>query len=224
MRCLTLADEVIPAVYSLNARERFAGVACVLACGDLPYYYLEFVVTTLAVPCLYVPGNHDRPEQSSTGEVLLEPRGCVSLHGRALRLGGMLFAGAGGSLRYNRSSGAQYTEREQMLRLLRLAPALMLNRARYGRYLDVLLTHAPPHGIHNGPDRPHAGFRAFRWFMRRFEPRYLIHGHIHRSYGFSPVFETRLGPTQVINTAGHRVIDIVAASSMRRSTDHVPDV
>jgi Icc-related predicted phosphoesterase len=136
----------------------------------------------------------------------------------------MLFAGAGGSLRYNRSSGAQYTEREQMLRLLRLAPTLMLNRARYGRYLDVLLTHAPPHGIHNGPDRPHAGFRAFRWFMRRFEPRYLIHGHIHRSYGFSPVFETRLGPTQVINTAGHRVIDIVAASSMRRSTDHVPDV
>jgi Icc-related predicted phosphoesterase len=79
---------------------------------------------------------------------------------------------------------------------------------RYGRFVDILLTHAPPLGIHNGPDRPHRGFWAFLQAMDLFRPRYLIHGHIHRSYGFSTETETRYGETQVINTAGYRVLDI----------------
>jgi hypothetical protein len=41
--------------------------------------------------------------------------------------------------------------------------------------LDVLITHAPPEGIHDGSGA-HAGFRAFRWLIDRFPPRYLIHG------------------------------------------------
>lgn len=208
MQFLTISDEVVPQIYSLNIKERFRDAECVLGCGDLPFYYLEFVVTMLNIPCFYVNGNHDGAEYTAGGEVLHEPRGCVSVEGRSMCHEGLLIAGLGGSIRYNNASGAQYTEAEMLLRVLRLTPRLLLNKQRYGRYLDILLTHAPPLGIHNGPDYPHKGFQAFLTFMDRFRPRYLIHGHIHRSYGFSAVTETRYNQTMVINTAGYRLLTV----------------
>ncbi len=208
MQFLTVSDEVVPAIYSLNVQERFRDIDCVLGCGDLPYYYLDFIVTMLGVPCFYIHGNHDGAEHTEGGMVIEEPQGCVSLEGRTVLHGGLILAGLGGSIRYNGEGGAQYTETEMMFRVWRLAPRLLFNRRRHGRYVDILLTHAPPLDIHNGPDRPHRGFQAFRLFMDRFRPRYLIHGHIHRSYGFSAVTETAYKQTLVINTAGYRRLTV----------------
>lgn len=208
LQFLTVSDEVVPAIYSLGVKERFGDIDCVLGCGDLPYYYLDFIVTMLGVPCFYVQGNHDGVEHTEGGQVIREPQGSVSLEGRTVLHEGVILAGLGGSIRYNEESGAQYTETEMMFRVWRLTPRLLLNKRRYGRYLDILLTHAPPLGIHNGPDRPHRGFQAFRGFMDRFKPRYLIHGHIHRSYGFSAVTETRYNQTLVLNTAGYRRLTV----------------
>ena len=205
---LTVSDEVVPAIYSLNIKDRFQNIDAVFGCGDLPAYYLEFIVTMLARPCFYVNGNHNEIEFTDEGEVLLAPRGCVSAEMRSVNHNGLLIAGLGGCLRYNNEPGAQYTETQMMIRLWRLAPRLLLNKLRYGRYLDVMLTHAPPLGIHNGPDRPHRGFAALLRLMDWFEPRYLIHGHIHRSYGFSAVTETRYKQTMVLNTAGYRLLTI----------------
>jgi Icc-related predicted phosphoesterase len=210
MRFLTVSDEVVPAIYSLSIKDRFPDVAAVLGCGDLPSYYLEFIVTMLGIPCFYVQGNHDGVEYSEGGEAVNEPRGCVSLEGRCVEHAGLLLAGLGGSIRYNNASGAQYTETQMLMRIWRLTPRLLFNRLRYGRYLDILLTHAPPLGIHNGPDYPHRGFQALLGFMDRFAPRYLIHGHIHRSYGFSSVTETRYRRTMVLNTAGYRLLTVDA--------------
>jgi len=210
MRFLTVSDEVVPAIYSLSIKDRFPDVQAVLGCGDLPPYYLEFIVTMLAVPCFYVQGNHNNVEYSENGEELNAPRGCTSLEGRSLCHAGLLLAGLGGSIRYNKDAGAQYTESEMQRRVWRLTPRLLINRLRYGRYLDILLTHAPPLGIHNGPDFPHRGFRALLTFMDRFAPRYLIHGHIHRSYSFSAVTETRYKRTTVLNTAGYRLLTVDA--------------
>lgn len=208
MRLLTVSDEIVPVIYSLGVRDRFGDVAAVLGCGDLPHYYLEFLITTLAVPCYYVPGNHDAPEQTETGEIVHEPRGCISVDRRTARFNQLLIAGLGGCVRYNTAPGPQYTELEMTLRFLQLVPQLLLNRLRYGRYLDIMLTHAPPHGIHNGPDRPHRGFRIFLRLMDLFQPRWLIHGHIHHSYGFGATTETRYRSTQVLNTAGYRLLQI----------------
>lgn len=204
MYFLTVSDEVLPVIYSLNIKHRFSDVECVLGCGDLPYYYLEYIVTMLSVPCFYIHGNHDAAEYTAHGEMLQYPRGCDSLEGRSVNHQGVLLAGLGGSIRYNDRSGAQYTERQMLMRAWRLVPRLIVNRWMYGRYLDIFLTHAPPLDIHNGPDRPHRGFKVFLDFMDRFKPRYLIHGHIHRSYRFSDTVETQYNQTTVINTAGYR--------------------
>src|SRR5437773_9436217 len=110
MQFLTVSDEVVPVVYSLNIKERFRGIQAVLACGDLPYYYLEFIVTMLNVPCFYIHGNHDGVEMTEGGAELHEPRGCISIEGRSVYYEGLILAGLGGSIRYNRESSRQYTE------------------------------------------------------------------------------------------------------------------
>lgn len=217
MMFLTVSDEVVPAIYSLNVKERFQGIQCVLGCGDLPPYYLEFIVTMLAKPCFYVHGNHNDVEFTDEGEELHAPRGCTLVEGRSILHEGLLIAGLGGSIRYNQNPGAQYTEIQMLMRLWRLAPRLVLNRLRHGRYLDIMLTHAPPLGIHNGPDFPHRGFRAFLTLMDYFRPRYLIHGHIHRSYGFSVATETRYKDTLVLNTAGYRLLTVDGLQSKRQA-------
>jgi Icc-related predicted phosphoesterase len=210
MQFLTVSDEVVPAIYSLNIKDRFRGIQAVLGCGDLPPYYLEFIVTMLAIPGFYVHGNHNGVEYTEGGEVLRAPRGCTLVDGRSVYHDGLLIAGLGGSIRYNNEPGAQYTESQMLARVWALAPRLLINRIRYGRAVDVMLTHAPPLGIHNGPDYPHRGFQALLTFMDYFQPRYLIHGHIHRSYGFSAVTETRYKQTMVLNTAGYRLLSVEA--------------
>src|SRR3954463_6787354 len=109
MQFLTVSDEVVPAIYSLNIKERFSGIHGVLGCGDLPAYYLEFIVTMLAKPCFYVDGNHNGIEYAEDGAVLLAPRGCISVERRSVCEAGLLIAGLGGSIRYNNEAGAQYT-------------------------------------------------------------------------------------------------------------------
>lgn len=208
MNVLTISDEVSPAVYSLNITKRFGTVQLVLSCGDLPFSYLDFIVTMLGVPCAYVRGNHDGPEYTCGGHTIDEAQGCTSVEDRCILQQGLLIAGLGGSIRYNNRNHDQYTEFEMAMRAWRLVPRLLFNRYRYGRYLDILLTHAPPWGIHDGPDFPHRGFHTFRYLMERFAPRYLIHGHIHLSYNWHAATETQFHQTQVINTAGYRLLTI----------------
>jgi Icc-related predicted phosphoesterase len=218
MRVLTISDEIVPAIYSLNVKQRFPGVDFVLSCGDLPYYYIEFVVTMLGVPVFYVYGNHDGTEIQHGGQEVNEARGAVSLEGRGVQHQGLLIAGLGGCLRYKPDARHMYTDAEMARRCWRLVPWMLFNKLRVGRYLDILITHAPPLGIHNGPDFPHRGFRAFLWFMDRFRPRYLIHGHIHLSYGFDSGTESVYQATTVINTAGHRLLEIApSATSLRKA-------
>lgn len=209
VQVLTISDEVVPAVYSLSARERFGAARMVLGCGDLPYYYMEFVLTTLGIPGFFVYGNHDAPEQADSGATVAAPPGWTSLEGRCVLHEGLLLAGLGGCIRYN-NGRHQYTESEMMGRVLLLAPRLLFNKRRYGRYLDVLITHAPARDIQDGPGHVHKGFRALRYVLEQFQPRYMIHGHVHRSYSHSTAFETQYGPTQVLNTAGYRLLSLDA--------------
>jgi Icc-related predicted phosphoesterase len=217
MQILTISDEIVPAIYSLNLKQRYPEVSLILACGDLPYYYIEFVVSMLNVPCFYIHGNHDTPEIRESGVEVAEAHGAVCLEGRGVRHAGLSIAGLGGCLRYRPDGTNMYSDAEMLGRAWRLVPWMLFNYYRYGRYLDILITHAPPLGIHNGPDYPHRGFRAFRWLMERFRPRYLIHGHIHRSYGYAGAVKSEHGETTVINTAGHLLLEIAPLPKLRGS-------
>jgi Icc-related predicted phosphoesterase len=206
MRILALSDQVVEHLYSPSIKERFGDVNLVVGCGDLPSFYLEFVVSILNVPLIHVPGNHD-PAASHRDAELGRPTCASNIDGLVVQEQGLLIAGLGGSIRYRPDGVNQYTQGEMAWRILAMTPRLCWNRARCGRFLDVLVTHAPPQGIHDAEDPAHVGFAPFNRFITRFRPRYLLHGHSHL-YRRDTVTSTRIGVTTVINVYPYRVIDI----------------
>ena len=91
--------------------------------------------------------------------------------------------------------------------VLRLVPGFLLNKARYNRYLDVMVTHSPPWHIHDDTDLPHQGIKAFNWLIKVFEPTYFLHGHIH-VYRPDTVTRSVIGKTAVLNVFGYREITL----------------
>jgi uncharacterized protein len=209
MKILTVSDKVEQLIYSPAIKRLFGDVDLVLGCGDLPFYYLEYIVTMLGGPLFYVIGNHANAvrKQYAPRQEWQYPGGCENIDGRVVRYRKLLIAGLEGSMRYNQNPYFQYTEREMAWKVWRLVPSLVLNRLLHGRYLDILITHAPPFGIHDQEDRCHQGFRAFRALMDRFRPSYLIHGHVH-VYSPNEITETTYKQTKVLNTYGYRTLEI----------------
>ncbi len=208
MHILALSDVVDEAVHAPTARARFGRVDLVLGCGDLPYDYLDFVATELSVPLYAVHGNHDVPPEMLDDPTIGDWWRGIDLHGRTVAVNGLLVAGLGGSRRYS-DGPYQLTEGDMWLAIVGMIPSLLANKLRRGRYLDVLVTHAPPRGIHDLPDHAHRGFGALRWFLRAFRPRYHLHGHSH-VYDARTVTRTQYYDTIVLNTFGAREIDIDA--------------
>src|SRR2546430_17482414 len=56
-RILAIADEVDDALYEDSLHQLKPDL--ILSAGDLPFDYLENLVTRAGVPLLYVPGHHD---------------------------------------------------------------------------------------------------------------------------------------------------------------------
>jgi uncharacterized protein len=206
VKILAVSDMVVDRLYSEQLPNLFPGVEMVLGCGDLPYEYLEFLVTALNVPLLYVPGNHDPLVDEHN------PRacacGCDLLDRRVVHLKGLTLAGLGGSIRYTPGTPNQHTQSEMYLRLFSLLPALLARRLRSRRPLDIMLAHSPPYGIHDEEDPAHTGFKAFRLFLSLVKPRYFLHGHTLVYKGNLQPPLSQVESTTIINVYPYRVLEI----------------
>ena len=74
--------------------------------------------------------------------------------------------------------------------------------------VDIVVAHAPPRFIQDAEDRCHRGFRSFHRLINRYNPRYFLHGHIHRFFDSDGDRITKVRRTQVINCYGHYILDI----------------
>ncbi len=218
MRVLAISDEVEPVLYSGAINRRVGDVDLIIGCGDLPFYYIEYVVSMVNKPSYFVFGNHGREvdARASDSSMKYNTIGAENLHERTSREGELLLAGLEGSIRYNAAPRFQYTDNEMMLKVMGMAPKLMRNRIRYGRYLDVLVAHSPPLGIHDQRDRSHTGFRSFLTFMRWYRPRYLLHGHVHLYRRDVPT-HTMYEQTEVINVYPYQLLDLIPGIEATRT-------
>lgn len=214
MKILGISDATDPIIYSPNVAERYHDVDVVLSAGDLPLHYYEFIISSLNKPLFFVFGNHNLEQlnryvkereqsfqdlnQYTTYSSAL-PFSGYSVDGKVMRdkKSGLIIAGLGGSMQYNKGRH-QYTESQMRFRIFKLMPKLFWNKIRYGRYLDILITHAPPFGINDEPDICHTGFKALLKFMDRFQPAYLLHGHVHLTDLNAPR-EAQYNQTKIIN-------------------------
>ena len=163
MRILTVSDSVEPALYDDFQAEHFPGIEMILACGDLPKEYLSFLVTMFNVPLFYVKGNHDdRPDG-------YKPGGCIDLDEKLVVHRGFRIMGFQGSHWYN-GKPYQYTESQMRRKIRKVRMKIWWQKG-----VDIIVTHAPPHHIHDKDDLCHRGFKCFRMLIDRYAPSYFIH-------------------------------------------------
>jgi predicted phosphodiesterase len=221
VRVLAVSDEVDEALATDPEPARSADL--ILACGDLPFDYLDTLMNALDVPLVFVPGNHD-PDLSGyrsarNGLVLRAglpaqapwPDGSVNADGRIVDAAGLRVAGLGGCRRYTTGPN-QYSDNQLARRAARLRAAARWRGLRDGRRVDVLITHAPPRGVGDDDDPAHRGFRALHRLVGALRPDVLLHGHTHPS-GARDRAEW-LGGTLVRNVTGWHLLEIAPAAGL----------
>ncbi len=171
MKILILADEECKALWDYFTPEKLDGIDLIVSCGDLKAEYLEFLVTMGRVPVLYVPGNHDSKYTERP------PEGCENIDGRILTVGGLRFLGLGGSMKYG-DRPFMYTEKEMRRRIWRTKQTIFNNAG-----FDILVTHSPARGYGDMDDLPHRGFECFNELLEHCQPKFMLHGHVHATYG-----------------------------------------
>ena len=196
MKILCIADEELTIFWDSYVPGRLKEYDLILSSGDLKAAYLSFIVTMARAPVMYVHGNHD------TGYAVTEPEGCDSIDGEMVEYRGLRILGLGGCLWY-RPGAHQYSEKEMRRRIWKLRWQI----AKYGG-VDIVVTHAPPRGVGDGEDRAHQGFECFLELMDTYRPRYLLHGHVHLSYGRDRTREREYHDTKVINVCEKYVLEI----------------
>jgi Icc-related predicted phosphoesterase len=218
-RILAISDEIDRRL--TVARMREAAPDLVVACGDLPFDYLELVSGAVNRPLLFVPGNHDPdlsrrrdpfvavgagpairlPDFESSYDHGERPLGATNLDGLVHEEKGLVFAGLGGSIRY-RAGSNMYTEEEMRRRVRRLVRRARRSRRR----VDVVITHSPPRHLGDGPDDAHRGFESFHLLIERLRPRFLLHGHVHPHGVHRP--DRVVDETRIVNVIPYTLVEV----------------
>ena len=97
-----------------------------------------------------------------------------------------------------------------------MLPRLLLNRVHYGRYMDILITHSPPFGIHDEDTQAHRGLRAINWLIRVAKPRYHLHGHVHFHRRNLTTSKSIFRGTKVINVFPYKILDVATNHNHER--------
>jgi len=212
MKILIIGDVISPVLYNSNLKDNpnFKDVELIISSGDLPFYYYDYIVSNLNVPLFYIFGNHTRLEDEIIDKEYKKNKKkksmFVNLDNNVIIFKNLIIAGLEGSKKYNMEAH-QYTENEMRAKILKLTPKLVYNKLKYGRYIDILVTHAPPFGFEKSDDLCHQGFKVFLNFIERFKPQYLIHGHIH-IYDENQRKIRIYKSTKIINSYNYKLIEI----------------
>lgn len=207
MRILAISDQESPYLWDYFEKEKLDGIDLILSCGDLKPQYLSFLATFFHGEVLYVHGNHDDRYE------VTPPEGCICIEDQIYEYMGVRILGLGGSMRY-KPGPHQYSQKEMNRRIRKLWLSLHRHKG-----FDILLTHAPAYEITDQSDLPHRGFKGFVKLMEQYSPHYMVHGHVHLSYGHGMKRLTKYQDTIIINAFERFIFEIDTEQSpiVRRS-------
>ncbi len=196
MKILAVADTEEKALWDFYDKERTEGVDLIISCGDLNHNYLDFLVTMVNCPLLYVRGNHDHHYDQKP------PLGCTSIDGQVYNFNGLRILGLGGCMRY-KPGGDMYTEEEMKKRIRKVR-----RKIRRMKGIDLVVTHAPAKGYGDLDDLPHRGYACFNDMLEQYRPKIMLHGHVHTSYGRITREYMHPSGTRIINCSGSQMIEL----------------
>ena len=196
MKILFVADEECPALWEYYVPGKLKPYDLIISCGDLNASYLSFLVTVARCPVLYVAGNHDVRYKINP------PEGCDPIDDHYVTFNGVRIIGLGGCRRYH-PGPYQYTERQMRHRIRKLWYPLWRHKG-----VDIVVTHAAPADLGDDEDMAHWGFEALRKLLDKYHPRFLVHGHVHMTYGQNAVREIEYNGTSVVNAYERYIIEI----------------
>jgi len=192
----------------------------IYACGDLESAYLDSITLYARGEVFYVNGNHDPapPQQSSffvldnvRHQTMLSDWVGENLHAKVAVSGDYLLCGFSGA-RTEQERPYHYSERTMRGLVRRVA-----RRIRFLRWWDrmrgrqpkpvIVLSHAPPQGIHDESGGFHEGFACFTRFIREVKPLLWLHGHVHLK-AFNQTKKTRYEQTTIVNVYEFKVITL----------------
>ena len=209
MKILTISDEECPALWDYYLPGRLDEYDLIISCGDLKAKYLSFLVTMAKCPVLYVHGNHDTSYKQSP------PEGCDCIEDKLVVYNGLRILGLGGCRRYH-PGAHQYSEKEMRKRIWKLRWKLRKHKG-----VDIVVTHAAPEDLGDDEDKAHWGFPAFVDLMDKYRPKFLVHGHVHMSYGHHVPREIDYNGTRIINAYERYTIEIPEGSYKLRDWNQV---
>lgn len=196
MKILFVADEESKRIWDYFKKEDYEDIDLIISCGDLKPEYLSFLATMISVPVLYIHGNHDDKYEQ------YPPEGCTCIDDKIYTFQGIRILGLGGSYRYKQGKH-QYTEKQMERRVRKL-----FLKIKYHRGFDILVTHSPALGLHDGEDLCHKGFQIFNRLIETYRPKLFVHGHMHMNYGRQFPREDQVGDTRVVNAFEHYTVEL----------------
>jgi len=222
-KILCISDQIDPVIYSKNIKNKYGDVDFIISAGDLPIEYLDFVQTSLDKPLYFVFGSHhlkalthyhpEMAEKQKEGEVNIFSKGNSRKSNKGIYIGfksckyeNIIIAGISGAKKHNDGKN-QFTEKQMKRKLSKMIPALFLNKLRYGRYLDILVTHSPPFINGEKDENKQECFECFTKFINFFKPKYLVHGQVH-IYDPQQSRSSKYRQTEVINAYSRQILEV----------------
>ena len=74
--------------------------------------------------------------------------------------------------------------------------------------VDIVVTHAPAKGLGDAEDPAHWGFESLVELLDKYQPEYMLHGHVHMRYGTDVVRKRQYGNTTIINASERYAFEI----------------
>ena len=195
MRILTVSDFIEQSLDQKIEEKTLPKIDLILSCGDISPEYLESLKEKLSCPLYFVKGNHDIRHAGYS------PEGCTNIHKQIVQFKSLRIIGFEGSKWYNGNEN-QFTEKEMKKTIRSMWFFLFKSKG-----VDIVITHAPPRHIHDGEDLCHQGFISFVNFIKKYSPKYFIHGHIHKGFDNPLDRVTLYGETRIVNTCGYNILE-----------------
>lgn len=189
MKILAIADRPPRTSIKETLADNSIDLICTL--GDLDYFSLIDLKSVTNIPKIGVYGNHDSGRY-------FEELGIRNMHLTTFELGGLVFGGFQGCVRYKENPDAIMYTQEEASELIRKLPRV-----------DVVLTHCPPYGVNDEPEEvAHQGFKGLREYVEQQKPKYLMHGH---TYPTEETMVRKLGQTEIMYIYEDKIIELLSS-------------